>query len=81
MTAQNNKMTLIPRAYLDPQLIHGDAFKLVHDIKANAIQMTVTSPPYNVGKSYEIQVDLHDYLHPIRTSPRSYFELQLKVDM
>ena len=40
----------------------GDAFTLIRDIPDDSVQLTVTSPPYNIGKSYEHRVDLDRYL-------------------
>ena len=40
----------------------GDAFELVRGLPDGAVQLTVTSPPYNIGKSYERRVGLDAYL-------------------
>lgn len=42
----------------------GDSFELIKQIKDESITMTITSPPYNVGKSYEKKVALEKYLEP-----------------
>ena len=44
------------------QFVVGDAFKLVDTLADSSIQLTVTSPPYNIGKSYEKRLKLEDYL-------------------
>jgi adenine-specific DNA-methyltransferase len=43
-------------------LFHGDRLKLLSEIPDGAAQLVVTSPPYNIGKSYEKIVTLDDYL-------------------
>lgn len=48
------------------KLVEGDSFKLVKTLKDESISLTITSPPYNVGKSYEKKVDLQKYLEPYR---------------
>jgi adenine-specific DNA-methyltransferase len=40
----------------------GDCIGLLRQIPDNAIQLIVTSPPYNVGKSYESKRGLEQYL-------------------
>jgi len=46
----------------DYRFIVGDAFKLVDSLVDSSVQLTVTSPPYNIGKSYEKKLKLDDYL-------------------
>lgn len=41
---------------------HGDCRDLLRQIPDQAIQLVVTSPPYNVGKSYELRTSLDRYL-------------------
>ena len=41
---------------------HGDCRDLLRQIPDEAIQLVVTSPPYNVGKSYELRTSLDQYL-------------------
>lgn len=41
---------------------HGDCRDLLRQIPDQAIQLIVTSPPYNVGKSYESRTSLDQYL-------------------
>ena len=54
----------------------GDCQKLLRQIPDEAIQLIITSPPYNVGKSYEAKQSLARYLEeqePVieqSTSPR-----------
>jgi adenine-specific DNA-methyltransferase len=40
----------------------GDCREMLRQVPAGAIQLIVTSPPYNLGKEYESRLDLHDYL-------------------
>jgi adenine-specific DNA-methyltransferase len=41
---------------------HGDCLRLLRQIPDNAIQLIVTSPPYNIGKEYEKKLKLVDYI-------------------
>lgn len=41
---------------------HGDCRSLLRQIPDAAIQLIVTSPPYNIGKKYETRVHLNEYL-------------------
>jgi adenine-specific DNA-methyltransferase len=43
-------------------VFEGDCRKMLQDIPAGAIQLVVTSPPYNLGKEYESSLHLDDYL-------------------
>jgi len=40
----------------------GDCLELLRSIPNGAIQLVVTSPPYNIGKEYETRLDLQTYL-------------------
>lgn len=40
----------------------GDCLKLLREIPDESIQLIVTSPPYNIGKSYEERLRLDEYL-------------------
>jgi adenine-specific DNA-methyltransferase len=40
----------------------GDAFELVRAIPDETVRLTVTSPPYNIGKEYERKLDLDEYI-------------------
>ena len=42
----------------------GNAFEQVPRIPPGSVQLVVTSPPYNVGKSYETRTSLDRYLEP-----------------
>ena len=43
-------------------LFHGDAQALVKQIPRGKVQLFVTSPPYNLGKSYERKSSIENYL-------------------
>ncbi len=41
---------------------HGDCIRLLKNVPDEAIQLVVTSPPYNIGKEYEKKLRLETYL-------------------
>jgi adenine-specific DNA-methyltransferase len=43
-------------------VFEGDCREMLREIPAGAIQLVVTSPPYNLGKEYESRLRLKDYL-------------------
>lgn len=47
----------------DVTLCVGDCLKVLRKIPDATVQLTVTSPPYNVGKEYEENLTLSDYVH------------------
>jgi adenine-specific DNA-methyltransferase len=46
----------------DVLLYHGDAFALLEMIPADSIPLTITSPPYNIGKEYEVVKGIREYV-------------------
>ena len=46
----------------DVTLFHGDCVKLLRKLPDASVQLVVTSPPYNVGKEYEPDLTVDDYL-------------------
>jgi len=40
----------------------GDCLDLLRSVPSEAIQLVVTSPPYNIGKAYEKKIDLETYI-------------------
>ena len=42
-------------------LINDDRMKLLKKLKDNSVQLIITSPPYNIGKSYEKRIPLNEY--------------------
>lgn len=51
----------------DVTLFHGDCVKLLRSIPDASAQLVITSPPYNVGKEYEQDLTIEDYLKLQRT--------------
>jgi len=43
-------------------LYHGSCVDLLASMPRGAARLVITSPPYNIGKSYEKRTDLEDYL-------------------
>lgn len=43
-------------------LYHGDSLSLMKDLPPSLFDLTVTSPPYNIGKEYEKPMSLVDYI-------------------
>ena len=43
-------------------IYHGDCLELMPSLPDGLVSLTVTSPPYNIGKSYEVPLELTDYL-------------------
>jgi adenine-specific DNA-methyltransferase len=43
-------------------LYEGDCLDLLRKIPPEIIDLTITSPPYNIGKEYEVKRDIADYL-------------------
>lgn len=48
--------------YNDATLFAGDCRELLAQLPSESAQLVVTSPPYNIGKSYERRVSLEAYL-------------------
>ena len=40
----------------------GDTLSFLKSIESNSVQLVITSPPYNLGKSYESRVSIQEYL-------------------
>jgi len=51
----------VPREYLD-KLILGDAREVLRKLPDRCIHLMITSPPYNVGKEYDEDLSLEEYL-------------------
>jgi adenine-specific DNA-methyltransferase len=47
-------------------VFEGDCREMLREIPAGAVQLVVTSPPYNLGKEYESRLHLDDYLEEQR---------------
>lgn len=52
--------------YVNPELehriIHGDSLNVLNKFEAGKFDLIITSPPYNVGKSYEVKTSIEKYL-------------------
>jgi DNA modification methylase len=59
-----NRFSIAPQYTPDARTVvfEGDCRKMLRDIPAGAVQLVVTSPPYNLGKEYEDRLHLDDYL-------------------
>jgi adenine-specific DNA-methyltransferase len=59
-----NGFTIAPqfRANARAVVYEGDCREMLRDIPDGAIQLIVTSPPYNLGKEYEKYLHLDDYI-------------------
>ena len=44
------------------RIINDDRMKLLKKLKSNSVQLIITSPPYNIGKSYEKKIPLDNYI-------------------
>ncbi|MDY6897135.1 MAG: site-specific DNA-methyltransferase [Cyanobacteriota bacterium] len=51
-------------AYEDEDILiyQGDCLQLMNHLPEGCVQLTVTSPPYNIGKEYESVLSLEDYI-------------------
>jgi adenine-specific DNA-methyltransferase len=51
-------------AYEDEDVLiyHGDSLELMNCLPEECLRLTVTSPPYNIGKEYESVMSLEDYI-------------------
>jgi len=46
----------------DAVIFHGNCLDMLRQVPDNAVQLVVTSPPYNIGKSYEKKLDMAAYV-------------------
>ena len=46
----------------DAVLLEGDTFDILKQLPDNTFKLIVSSPPYNIGKVYEKEVSLEEYL-------------------
>lgn len=56
---------VVPEKYLD-KVIHGDAVEVLSQLPDNCAHLMVTSPPYNVGKEYDRDLTLGEYIQFLR---------------
>ena len=45
------------------EILVGDCLERFVEIESGSVALVLTSPPYNIGKQYEKQLPLEDYLH------------------
>jgi adenine-specific DNA-methyltransferase len=61
-----DKSRIVIRGHYSPEnhatLYLGDRLKMLREIPDGSARLVVTSPPYNIGKSYEKVITLDDYL-------------------
>ena len=43
------------------KIINDDRLKMLGKLKDKSVQLIITSPPYNIGKSYEVKKPLDEY--------------------
>lgn len=58
------------RAYA---VVHGDCWDVTKHIPRQSLDIVVSSPPYNIGKSYESRKPLEAYLKPYESLARRLF--------
>ncbi len=51
----------VPQKFLD-RILLGDARYILRELPDNCVHLVVTSPPYNVGKEYDRDMTLEEYL-------------------
>jgi len=44
------------------QIIRGDSLSILKQIPDEKFDLVITSPPYNIGKSYEVKTSIEKYL-------------------
>ncbi len=63
MSARSNVVPLFP--LFDQQQVHvacADNLSYMRPLRSESMQLIVSSPPYNIGKSYEMRHDLDEYV-------------------
>lgn len=48
--------------FYNPKIFKSDCFEYLKSLDRNSIQLIVTSPPYNIGKEYEVKKNFQKYL-------------------
>lgn len=56
-------------------ILTANAFTRVRQIQSGSVQLVVTSPPYNMGKSYERRKEFRDYIEPYREFTGELFRI------
>jgi adenine-specific DNA-methyltransferase len=44
------------------RLYNRDCLRAMQELRIEVVNLTITSPPYNIGKEYEEEIELHEYL-------------------
>src|SRR5690242_11560044 len=52
----------------------GNAFQLIKQLEPNSLKLTITSPPYNIGKVYEKRTTLLNYLKPFNKFAKDLYK-------
>lgn len=60
--------------YPEPTFLQGDTFQLINTLENASLDLTITSPPYNLGKIYEQKTILSDYLFPYYEFAKQLFK-------
>ncbi len=47
---------------LEHKIINGDSLEVIRSFNDNKFDLIITSPPYNIGKAYEIRTSIKEYL-------------------
>jgi DNA modification methylase len=55
---------IYPEFVKDARIVlhHGETLQFLKTVPNNSVKLVVTSPPYNIGKHYEVKSTLEDYL-------------------
>src|SRR5439155_18121602 len=55
-------------------IYHGDARELISQVAPSSVALSVWSPPYHVGKSYEVEIQYDDWVGLLRDVIRGHFD-------
>jgi len=64
----------VPNEFIDKVLL-GDAKEVLENFPSNCVHLMVTSPPYNVGKEYDADLTLGEYLDFIEGVMREVYRV------
>ena len=73
-TPRDLEENLVPEEYLD-KVVLGDAREVLRRLPDNCVHLMVTSPPYNVGKEYDKDLTLEEYLDFIEEVMREVYRV------
>ena len=51
---------------INASILHGDALDELKKIPSSSVQLVITSPPYNIGKEYEVKREYSAYLEDMK---------------